>query len=513
MLTDYQRLARTFAPQTLCWILDKALDHATIVKLCNTCGLSYAGMRTKSVPAHKLVLDLVDEFFEHEDTGELIIKTLMKATIREASDLRRKPADEIIGMAQNGLDLHQGRLSRLLVAMALDERTEVNRSVTAMLAKAEPFIRPTKETKGPAAPDMAPPAPSTPEEPTPAIQALRDELQSVSEELARAKNQSVQMEARVEQLREQVKKLQVACDALRRENRELSTALGEREREVQRLTDELKKSPALVSQVHQLERENRKLLYDLEKFRTTEKSSVEPHPSFLSLERSVLDVRGVLESTIHTLRAEQGELKRLVDDLYKEVHTLRVEAQKDKKTELTRRPKGSPERVGIFVDVQNMFYAARQYGARLDFEKLLQAAVGDRRLIKAVAYVIQTPEVDQTGFVAMLQQRSYQVRRKDLRLRSDGSAKGDWDMGMAIDMLGIADKLDVIVLVSGDGDFVALVNLLKEIGPRVEVFSFPHNTARDLMEVADRYYAIDEGLLIKMDRLASTDGEREKNDE
>ncbi|MBI4551281.1 MAG: NYN domain-containing protein [Candidatus Latescibacteria bacterium] len=221
-------------------------------------------------------------------------------------------------------------------------------------------------------------------------------------------------------------------------------------------------------------------------------------------------MKGVIEATVHTIRTEQGEVKRSLDDLYKEVHTLRVEAQKEKKAETARRPKGSPERVGIFVDVQNMFYAARQYGARLDFEKLLQAAVGDRRLIKAVAYVIQTPEVDQTGFVTMLQQRSYQVRRKDLRLRSDGSAKGDWDMGMAIDMIGIADKLDIIVLVSGDGDFVALVNLLKEIGPRVEVFSFPHNTARDLMEVADRYYAIDEGLLIKMDRLASTDGEREK---
>ena len=71
---------------------------------------------------------------------------------------------------------------------------------------------------------------------------------------------------------------------------------------------------------------------------------------------------------------------------------------------------------------------------------------------------------------------------------------------MAIDMIGMADKLDVIVLVSGDGDFVSLVHLLKEMGPRVEVFSFPHNTARDLMETADRYYPIDEALLIKKDR-------------
>ncbi|MBM3262818.1 MAG: NYN domain-containing protein [candidate division Zixibacteria bacterium] len=167
------------------------------------------------------------------------------------------------------------------------------------------------------------------------------------------------------------------------------------------------------------------------------------------------------------------------------------------------------ERVGIFVDVQNMFYAARQQSARLDFEKLMTAAVGERRMIRAMAYVIQSPEVDQTGFVSMLQQRSYQVKRKDLRQRSDGSAKGDWDMGMAIDMIGMADKLDVVVLVSGDGDFVALVHLLKEMGPRVEVFSFLHNTARDLMEAADHYYAIDESLLIKMDRTPAMSREPE----
>ena len=85
------------------------------------------------------------------------------------------------------------------------------------------------------------------------------------------------------------------------------------------------------------------------------------------------------------------------------------------------------ERVALFIDVQNMWYAARQQhgiAARLDFEKLMQAAVNDRRLIRAYAYVIQTPEVDQSGFVTMLEQFSYEVKRKDLRRRSDGSAKG-----------------------------------------------------------------------------------------
>ncbi|MBI4531374.1 MAG: NYN domain-containing protein [Candidatus Latescibacteria bacterium] len=157
-----------------------------------------------------------------------------------------------------------------------------------------------------------------------------------------------------------------------------------------------------------------------------------------------------------------------------------------------------PDRVGIFVDVQNIFYAAKQFNARLDFEKLLRTSVGHRRLIRAIAYVIQSPEVDQSGFITMLQQKNYEVKRKNLRLRSDGSAKGDWDMGMAIDMISLADRLDVVVLVSGDGDFVSLVNLIKTMGPRVEVFSFLHNTAKDLMQAADSHYSIEEGLLLKL---------------
>ena len=170
---------------------------------------------------------------------------------------------------------------------------------------------------------------------------------------------------------------------------------------------------------------------------------------------------------------------------------------RDSQTGYGKRIVDDSTRVAVFVDVQNMFYAAKkQYNARLDYEKLLDAAVGNRRLIKAISYVVQTPEVDQSNFVAMLQHKNYIVKMKDLRQRADGSAKGDWDMGMAIDMISEADKVDVIVLVSGDGDFVSLVNLLKAKGPRVEVFGFPHNTAIDLKEAADEFFAIRESLLL-----------------
>ena len=227
-------------------------------------------------------------------------------------------------------------------------------------------------------------------------------------------------------------------------------------------------------------------------------SATEPadeKPQWQTLNRSLVEIKErVTRETIssarerHDIQKALAELQERVDGLQQGRHAIPPSHGEIPEAE---------QRVGVFVDVQNIFYAAKQFNARLDFEKLLNAAVGRRRLIRAIAYVVQSPEVDQSGFISMLQQKSYEVRRKDLRLRSDGSAKGDWDMGMAIDIMGLVDKLDVVILVTGDGDFVSLVNLVKTIGPRVEVISFLHNTARDLVQSADMHLPIEEALLMR----------------
>lgn len=192
---------------------------------------------------------------------------------------------------------------------------------------------------------------------------------------------------------------------------------------------------------------------------------------------------------------ERREIFATLDAIQKNIAALQTNAR----TRLDRRTAipMTELRVGIFVDVQNIFYAAKPFNARLDFEKLLELSVGKRRLIRAIAYVVQSPDVDQSNFISMLQQKSYEVKIKDLRQRSDGSAKGDWDMGMAIDIMRFVDKLDVVVLVSGDGDFVPLVDLVKTLGPRVEVISFTYNTARDLVNSADEHIPIEDALLLR----------------
>ncbi len=163
-----------------------------------------------------------------------------------------------------------------------------------------------------------------------------------------------------------------------------------------------------------------------------------------------------------------------------------------------RRTKREDLRVGVFVDVQNMFYAAKkQFEARLDYVKLLSHILKGRRLIKAVAYVIENPEIDQSGFLSLLGHHSFEIRKKPLIQRSDGSQKGDFDMEMALDILSLVDQLDVVVLVSGDGDFSSLVETIKVKGPRVEVYGFPQNTAIDLKEATDEFFPIGNELLFK----------------
>ncbi len=149
------------------------------------------------------------------------------------------------------------------------------------------------------------------------------------------------------------------------------------------------------------------------------------------------------------------------------------------------------QRVGIFIDVQNMFYAAKHcYGSKLNFTKMLDYVSRGRPLTRAISYIIRTPEIDQSNFITMLRSNGYEVRVKDLKQRPDGSAKGDWDMGLALDALAMADRLDVVAIVSGDGDFVDLVNFLKARGVRVEVYSFPYSTAEELRQAATEFYQL-----------------------
>ncbi|MBU6997967.1 MAG: NYN domain-containing protein [Theionarchaea archaeon] len=159
------------------------------------------------------------------------------------------------------------------------------------------------------------------------------------------------------------------------------------------------------------------------------------------------------------------------------------------------------QRVGIFVDTQNLYYSAKNlYGAKVDFRKVLEVGLNQRQLIRAIIYVIKADIPEEEGFFEALRNIGYEVKIKELRTYYDGTKRGDWDMGIAIDTIKMAEKLDTVVLVSGDGDFVALVDHLKAKGVNVEVMAFGKSTSSDLKRVVNEFIDLDmnyENFLIR----------------
>lgn len=147
------------------------------------------------------------------------------------------------------------------------------------------------------------------------------------------------------------------------------------------------------------------------------------------------------------------------------------------------------QRVGVLVDIQNLYYSARVlYGKKVNFKAVMEAGADGRKLIRAIAYGIKTVEGMEEKFFEALTKSGFDVKTKDLQIFPDGSRKGDWDVGIAIDAVKMAEKLDVIILVSGDGDYVHLVEYLQNtFGCRVEIVAFAESASAKLIEKADDF--------------------------
>ncbi len=148
--------------------------------------------------------------------------------------------------------------------------------------------------------------------------------------------------------------------------------------------------------------------------------------------------------------------------------------------------KHSDQRVGVFIDTQNMYYSARYlFKRKVDFKNIVEDGVAGRKLIRAIAYVIKTKDASEQPFFDALEKSGIELRSKDLIEFASGHKKGDWDVGLTIDVVRMLDMLDVVVIVSGDGDFGALVQYAQAHGRIVELISFGETTSSTLAELVD----------------------------
>ncbi len=147
------------------------------------------------------------------------------------------------------------------------------------------------------------------------------------------------------------------------------------------------------------------------------------------------------------------------------------------------------QRIGVLVDVANMYHSAKNlFNKRVNFKEILNIAVADRKLIRATAYVVRTETEEETSFFDALHQQGFEVKMKDLQIFAGGAKKADWDVGIAIDAIKLAEKLDVIILVSGDGDYLPVVSYLQNNkGCLVEVIAFKKTCSARLIEEADDF--------------------------
>lgn len=156
------------------------------------------------------------------------------------------------------------------------------------------------------------------------------------------------------------------------------------------------------------------------------------------------------------------------------------------------------KKIAIFVDVQNIYYTTRQaYGRQFNYRKLWQRISDQGEIVSATAYAIHRGDDKQHKFQSALKHMGFTVKLKPFIQRSDGSAKGDWDVGIAIDVMGVAKEVDIVVLLSGDGDFDLLLEKVRsDFNVTAEVYGVPSLTANSLIEAASIFHPIRDDFLI-----------------
>lgn len=179
--------------------------------------------------------------------------------------------------------------------------------------------------------------------------------------------------------------------------------------------------------------------------------------------------------------------------------------------------KHKEQRVGVFIDTQNIYHSAKNlYHSKVNFGNIVKDAVGERSLIRAVAYVITTEAGDEKAFFEALTKMGIETKTKDLQIFGSGAKKADWDVGLAIDAVKLAPKLDAVILLTGDGDFAPLVEYLQvNEGCQVEVVSFGKSTSSKLREVVDDFFDLDENpqkyLIGQQNRFQNKDNRKNPN--
>ena len=486
--------------------LSDTLDPARLARLAGTCGVTYPGSRTSSQTKTRILKDLATRATHDTTILRSVIRALRKDNASIQKKFARLSATDRLERLENPKFLDSnGNLGRylFLLASGTDDLDPDNiREKLRARIDAEGNGK-LSSTSGKKTVEGKPATPDSPEKELARLgkhcQAQEKKIRYLEGQMARSRETTKALKRDLIERRGELAESRMLVERLRRDTAEMERSRAGEKGTGHELGSEQVQD--LVKTVRSLTRAARNKAGD-EKLLHARIAELLDGPARaaadLSDARTLLsDLQRETAGARRDRRKDHKIQNQKLDEVLTEFRALRklVEATVPPRGRV--RKKGQLPRVGIFVDVQNMYYAARQLKGRLDFDALLQTAIAERRLILAQAFVVESKEIDQSSFIARLEKRGIKVHRKNLTVRADGSMKGDWDMEMALAILDAAPLLDVVVLVSGDGDFTSLVNRVKAMGPKVEVIAFPRNTAKSLIEAADHFSPLDRNFMIR----------------
>jgi uncharacterized LabA/DUF88 family protein len=456
------------------------------------------GPRAASLDKERLCTAVVRLVLADEEKLALLAREMGKVAAREVGLVLGIPEGDLRDRVLSLPALHlQRERARMMWALATDAR-EGSREVAAEMVGA--LNRAMTEAQR-----MRQHAHSTPE--------LREKVEEAEEHARVIERKAEGMQAQVRRLEQEraealasagAKEAQLREEVARRaatdreaalvaaRARELETSLEEARAEVQRLREELR-APAEGRpwqwRLSAVEERLRSVEHERDDLRTRWGELAAEH------ERTREQYRALTASLVVRDQAAQERIRRLREAL-KDVRRRRANPPAGE-GEPTR-PQRS-ERVAIHVDVANLSAsAARQGNRRVDFVGLLGILGAGRSVARAVAYAVEQGEPERfRGFCAALREAGYEVRVKRPRARSDGSVKADWDMGLAMDVVEDPARVDAVVVCSGDGDFVPLLQHLRRRGKRVEVAAFRPDTHDDILHAVHAFHALGEEALLR----------------
>jgi|GEM_PF-3814113 len=498
-----QQKIRQFLNKTyLGWVIIDSLPRARIIPLMSRLGIHYKGIRLESIPPQDLAYDLAEDAFADIGIMSALIKVLNDENFDVMEMISNTAKNEVESLAFDFNRLFSSiKPGRMLWALISDSRPDVNGLTEKLAVAIERFVEEGAPVGNNASGDNK----------KAGLSSLKKEIKRLSAgilALEREKVSRAQMCAELNQENKRLLNKNIAqhsiiaelrrlCGGFAKEKGILNKQIHKHKDEIEvlkrqavELKDRMAAGPKmrLKAVIHRLQKENGSLAYSLEKERRdlNEKASL--------IEKESLRLKQELKETAQ----KNTELSAQLEAEKQRCGLLQKEREPDLITKEPPAPKEKGRRVGIFIDNQNVYYSARaHFGKKVDFQKLLAVLVKDRHLVKAICYIVTQPEKNQERFIAMLKNSGFTVRTRELIRRADGSAKGNWDIGIAADVITMVEKnsLDVVVLVTCDGDFVDLVKLLSAKGVRVEVAGFTMNMAMSLKTSADEYYFITEDLM------------------